>query len=530
MRETISDKKKELRSHYENNLFAFAKYINPQYMYGDIHEKVFNWLSDPDANPNQLLLLPRGHLKSHCIATYVVWKITRKPWTTMVYLTAGDDLATVQMSAIKGMLASDSYKRLWPEMIKPEESKRTKWATREISVDHPDREKRRIRDYTVIIKTIGASATGLHCDELLLDDIVVPHNAYTKAGRDDVAAAVADFTSVKNTEALTKACGTRYLDTDVYSHFIDAKYFEIDPATGEATIESKLWDTFEAVVEDVGDGSGNFLWPRTKSPDTEEWYGWDARQLAIKKAEYALLGKSAQFYSQYYNDPNEVGEARINQDTFMYITKKHLECVGNTWFYSGKKLELIAGMDVAWSDSTGVGKDATDWSAIAVVAMDNEHLLYVLDLVKFKTSRFHIYYNEIFKLVEKWHFKRLFVETNSAGKLVKQEIDRMIRENGRSLITVGKNRGKRDNSKQERYAIVLEPKYEARTVYHVKGGLVSELEDQIKKSRPKHDDLKDAVTIAFEHAIAPGKRFLGNTAHEKTLDKTASNRFGGRRI
>jgi len=52
----------EIRQLAENDLLTFAKIVNPQYMYGEVHEDVFRWMSRPEAKNNQLVLLPRGHL------------------------------------------------------------------------------------------------------------------------------------------------------------------------------------------------------------------------------------------------------------------------------------------------------------------------------------------------------------------------------------------------------------------------------------------------------------------------------------
>ena len=66
----------ELCDYYLGDLFEFAKYINPHYVYGDIHEEMFRELQY-EGELNQLYLIPRAHLKSHVIATWAVWFITK---------------------------------------------------------------------------------------------------------------------------------------------------------------------------------------------------------------------------------------------------------------------------------------------------------------------------------------------------------------------------------------------------------------------------------------------------------------------
>lgn len=161
--------------------------------------------------------------------------------------------------------------------------------------------------------------------------------------------------------------------------------------------------------------------------------------------------------------------------------------------------------------------------------MDEDGFYYVLDIVQFRTSRLSKYYHELWKLCEKWHIRKAYIETNAAGKLIKQEIDAMIKSNQRPLVTFGKNRSRNDGTKEERFAMILEPKYEARLVYHRNCGYVHDLEDQLKKARPKNDDIKDAVTIAMENIRKPGGRIVIKPNFGQNNNHVANRRFGGRR-
>ena len=82
----------EIRALAEQDLYTFARLVNPQREYGEIHKKVFNWLQSTKA-ANLLLLLPRSHMKSHCMAVWVAWMVTKDPATTVLYLSATTTLA-----------------------------------------------------------------------------------------------------------------------------------------------------------------------------------------------------------------------------------------------------------------------------------------------------------------------------------------------------------------------------------------------------------------------------------------------------
>ena len=81
---------REAQKLFEKDLLAFAKLVNPKAVYGEVHEKIFKWLQnsshdirshDGEFDSNQLVLLPRGHRKSHIMAVWACWWITKHPET-----------------------------------------------------------------------------------------------------------------------------------------------------------------------------------------------------------------------------------------------------------------------------------------------------------------------------------------------------------------------------------------------------------------------------------------------------------------
>lgn len=504
------------------HLFAFAKLINPHYQYGDLHEKVFALLADPTANKRQLFLLPRGHLKSHCIAVYCVWRITFQPWITICYLSAGEDLAKDQIYAIKNMLTCETYTRYWPEMLNDDEGRREQWSAFSFNVDHPDRKRRGIRDHTLIVKTVKSNAIGLHCDLLIPDDVVVPQFADTATGRGEVNRSLAQFTSILNPGGEIKAVGTRYNPADAYQDMIDARYSVWDAEKQEFNGTAPMWDVMEEVVEDTGDGTGNFLWPRIFSPDTGEGYGFDPEILAIIRADYESKGQHVQYFCQYYNDPNAIDTQYINRGSFQYYDRSSVSVSSGKVSIGNTRLNTFAAMDVAWTDSTG-----SDYTAIMVIGIDSDGFIYVLDSSQFKTANFAVYYDEVIALHYKWGFKKIRVETNAGGQFVKNELERLIRQNGNILAVEGRPVTKSAGTKAERKAATLHWRYEAKTIWHYRGGYTPDLEDQIILERPRHDDLVDALIAAIEISKPPGKRMQHQPQTESNV--VYDTRFGGRR-
>jgi phage terminase large subunit-like protein len=180
-------------------------------------------------------------------------------------------------------------------------------------------------------------------------------------------------------------------------------------------------------------------------------------------------------------------------------------------------------MDVAWSES-----ERADYTAIAVIGIDSDGYIYILDLDRFRTSDFLTYYERIEALHQRWFFRQLIVETNAAGSLVAQEVENHVRRNGITLTVVRRAKNSRTGSKVENWAAVLEPRYHSKSVLHFSGGLVPTLEEELMSAKPRHDDLKDALCAAVSIAKPPS---AGRSVDYDQLNERSNvvvGRFGGR--
>ena len=518
----------EARELCEKDLYTFAQMMFPDRYYGDVHREFFTFLQKEE---HQFLLglIPRDHQKSHCIAVYCAWKITIKPWWTILYVSANPSLAREQLGVIENILQSPKHRALWPQMLnyvrdrdgQMKHKPLNTWTQDVIKVDHPDRTNRQVRDPTVRATSVKSTNTGFHCNEVVFDDLVTDENYGSEAEKADVIRCYKNCMKILTTGSYCKAVGTRYGEDDLYALItqLTVPIYEDDEEVGE----EPMWKVFERVVEDspYRTGDGNFLWPKMQMPNGE-WYGFDMRELAIKKKNLTLDGELSSFMAQYYNDPNDESLARIGKENFQYLEPKYLTKEGDSWMYSRKPLRLIASMDLAFSNLKAKRRD---WTAIAVVGIDHEGYLYVLDLERFKTDKMEVYYQQAIDMFQRWGFKKLVVETNNGGGLVATHIKDMVRREGGTLEVVGKP-APNDGSKFERILQVLEPRYRNNEVYHNKIGLIRLLEEELRQPKPKNDDLKDAVSLAVSELKPPlGK---GIKKAVKSLGERLS-RFGARR-
>lgn len=509
---------KQLREAAINDLFFFAKLVNPGYLYGDVHKEIFKWMEEyalfgqnEMLTSNKLIMLPRAHLKSHMVATWCAWIITKHPEVTMLYVSATAELAETQLYAIQNIIGSSTYQRYFPEYINPAEGLRERWSMRKLSIDHPKRKKEGIRDATVSTAGLTTNTTGWHADIIVADDLVVPENAYTEDGRESVSKKASQFTSIRNAGGFTMACGTRYHPADIYAVW-RAQEYDVFNDEGDVYDRKPVWEIKEYAVE----MDSVFIWPKAIRSDGKA-FGFDQQVLARIRAEYS---DRVQFYAQYYNNPNDPGSNRINRDRFQYYDKKHLSNKDGNWYFKRKRLNVYAAIDFAFS----LSKKA-DYTAIVVVGIDDEGYIYILDIDRFKSDKIIEYFNHISILHSKWDFKKLRAEVTVAQSIIVRDLKDKLREEGLRLSIDEYRPTRNEGTKEERISAALEHRYDNQTIWHFKGGYIDVLEEELVLSRPPHDDIKDSLACAVEIAVKPKRSREREYGFENVV--AINSRFGG---
>jgi predicted phage terminase large subunit-like protein len=508
----------EVRERAKNDLNYFAKLVNPGYMYGEVHREIFRWMEEytlfgqGDLTSNKLIMLPRGHLKSHMVATWVAWIILRHPEVTVLYISATAELAETQLFAIQNILASDTFTRFFPEYINPQEGLRERWSQRKLSVDHPERRRQGIRDATVSTAGLTTNTTGWHADIIVADDLVIPENAYTEEGRESVVKKASQFTSIRNAGGFTMACGTRYFPTDIYYTWKNQVYDVYDDE-GILIDRKPVWEIKEYRVED----DGAFIWPRTVRNDNKA-FGFDKQILARIQAEYS---DRVQFYAQYYNDPNDPDSNRIETNKFQYYNPRFLKKEGGRWFFNGKRLNIYAAVDFAFS----LNRDA-DFTAIVVIGLDGEGNYYVLDIDRFKSKKTIEYFEHLAELHSKWKFQKLRAEVTVAQAVIVDGIKDYVKQHGLTISIDEYRPSKAEGNKEQRIASALEHLYDGQRMWHYEGGWTKVLEEELVLARPAHDDIKDALASAVTIAVKPASS-KSTTVADFLTTRMNKGRFGG---
>lgn len=504
-----------IREAAELDLSKFINLVHPQRMLGNVHLEVINWWTRSGSKSHQLLLLPRDHMKSALVAYRVAWEICKDPTIRVLYISSTANLATKQLKFIKDILASKTVRLYWPGLVHEDEGKREKWTETEIAVDHPLRKKEAVRDPTVFTAGLTTGIVGLHCDIAVLDDVVVGDNAGTEEGRNKVETQYSFLSSIEGATAREWVVGTRYHPNDLYSKMLAMMVPEFDNE-GELIKEEPLYEIFERQVEDMGDGTGQFLWPKQQRYDGK-WFGFDQNVLAKKRAQY--LDKT-QFRAQYYNDPNDSETAPIKREYFQYYDRARVQTRGDTVYFGGNRLNVFAGIDFAYTQGA-----RSDFTAIVVVGVDARNNYYILDIERFKTDRIKEYFDKILMMHKKWHFKKLRAEVTSAqGIIVKDLKENYIRPHGLMLSIDEHKPNSRTGSKEERIHAALGSRYENLQIWHYVGGNCELLEGELVLQNPPHDDIKDCLAALMEICVSPSMELFGRP--RDTLQNYVG-RFGG---
>lgn len=511
---SLTAKQEEIRERAEADLETFIRLVHPLTVLGSVHQELCQWMTREGKKSHQLILLPRDHAKSRTVAYAAAWMIAKNPTIRILYISSTQNLATKQLKFIKDILTSKIFRRYWPEHIEEEEGKREKWTESEISIDHPDRRLEAVRDPTVFTAGLTTGITGMHCDLTIMDDVVVYENAYTDTGRDKVETQYSLLSSIEGADAQQWVVGTRYHPQDLYNSMLETTV-DVPDEDGNIIESKQLYEVFERQVEDSGMGIGEFLWPRQQRYDGK-WFGFNTSILARKKAQYK---DPTQFRAQYYNNPNEEGKGTLTRDLFQYYKTGNLQYNEGLWYYNGERLNVFAAIDFAFSTSK-----KADYTALVVVGVDFLNNLYVLEIDRFRSDSIKEYFNRVLKAYNKWGFRKLRAEVNSAQiAIVKSLKEDYIKPFGLALSVDEFRPTVREGSKEERIQAILHPKYENLQVFHYRGGNCQTLEEELVLTKPPHDDVKDALSSAVDICVAP----YSSSRLRRKQRNMFHNRFGG---
>lgn len=263
-----------------NSLLAFTKYTNPQYEPAWFHHRIAEYLEAVERGEVRRLIinLPPRHGKSELVSRrFPAWFLGRNPEKFIIAASYNSDLATDFGRDVRDIVASDEYRRLFPDVALSQDSRAAnRW---HVSVGGRNRG-------TYYAAGIGTSITGRGAHVGLIDD---PYK--------DAAEAMSAAHRKKVSNWFRSTFISRLMPGAAV--IICMSRWRVDDLVGELLDEgAEEWHVLKLKALDEERGA---LWP--------EWY--DAAHLRRLKS---VMGRW--FEAQYQQEPVVEGGDLIRLDWF----------------------------------------------------------------------------------------------------------------------------------------------------------------------------------------------------------------------
>ena len=321
------------------DLFFFVVYIlNRKDLFTDWH---FARMREVQEQPDGMLdLWFRGSGKTSIITHgMTIWNIMQDPEITIGICSWSRRAAIDIVKAIKTELESNELlKELYPDVLyENPDTQSVRWTEEKGLVV---KRKGTKREATVEGTGLDTQATGRHWDIIVYDDIVSVNNVTSNEVIQNTTNALLTSFNLVSRDGKKRFIGTRYHTVDSYDYLIKNKI--VKPRIYPATIDG--------------------------TPDGEPCEIITKEQLEEKRHEMTPFIFSAQMLLNPVSDD----ERRFNPQLFQYYDKASLDKLTKNVYIT---------VDAATSKKKG-----SDYSALAVMAVDALDNVYLVDLVKDKLN------------------------------------------------------------------------------------------------------------------------------------------------
>lgn len=455
--------KKTKAEHYKTHFWDFSKdVLGWPDINISLHKDLASWVID-NKGKRRLILIPRGHLKSSLITVgYALWKIAQNPEVRILISNATYSMATNFLYQIKNVLQrNDKFKELFGDFAQEADS----WRENQIIIS---KQGWRAKEPTITVYGVGGSLTGQHYDVILLDDVVNRDTITSKDQIDKTINFYKDCLDVLEPGGELIAIGTRWHQSDLYGWILD-------PDNG--IIQS--FATYIKTAYEGDWGTGRIIFP--------EKFNW--KHLEQLKREEG----PTHFSAQYMNDPVPEENATFKKSMIQYYHEDDLR---------GLHVNNFITVDPAISEAK-----ESDYNALVTVSVTEDNRWYIREIVREKFTPSQLM-DEIFYLYEKYRPLEIGIELIAFQKALQYIMDDEMKKRNKFLP---RKELKPDRNEPKELRIKgLEPRYAARTIYHLRPdgrNNVDYLEDELLRfPKGKHDDIIDALAYMNQLAFSPSRR------------------------
>lgn len=370
------------------------------------------------------IMASRGGLKTTHVLTYVIQQIIKNPDIRVLLHMETLDKAKESVDLIKRKLESEAITDIWGEMRGP------KWTNDSIIVQGRTIDR---RDATLFASGTDKVITGNHVDLLVIDDPVSWQQALSPQQMEKAITAYQMLTPILDPGGRTIITMTPYDEQDLHGHILRNERDLFDVLELDCGMEAVKGMDGEIVLE----GTPKF----PNLPEKE-------------------LNRRLQ----------KMLEAKFNTQYALKLQNPADQLFERTQFQPVKWADVSAGCHFYLLTDTAVtDNDAACFSVLAMVGLDslNNAFLADMDIGKWDPAT---YVKHFLGFIDQWNQKvrvrGICMETTSANKVYRTQIDEGLRKLGLSPTWYQPTRGGNDQSKNNRIRS-LSPRFQNRKFYVV---------------------------------------------------------------
>lgn len=516
--------------------------------FGECHDELVKWAFARERKRRQLIMMPRGHLKSTLMSVArTLWRIYQNPNIRIFVGTESHRLSTSFIREVKMYLEdSNLQEKLWnnrphkngrlvPLMESPGSQRRNQgsdtdakdkkvvWRNDAIQVIRDDI----LKEPTLVSGSVGSIATGFHYDELIFDDVVTFDNINTEAKRERLFQWIYDMESVidplefdedlfecyKQVDSsrvrqgkfapwcwvgdTVTVVGTRYDAEDYYGHVLENQ-------------ETLGFDCYQRNIYKNG-------------TDNTEGYIWPERMNASIESRLRASMNDRRFASQYLNSIIADSEQSLSWEQINFINPQCIVCNrANIAAISRgpeetKEIRLRVAIDPAATSNA-----SSDYTCIVVGGVDDQNNFYVVDMYLGKEP-FNTWLQKMYQLLDKWRLSAVTIESVGFQKQLIESIRDRFSTNRPIQI---REYGSSQEHKQDRIEATLQPLFSSGKCFMNQNiAKIPGLRDQFNLfGRPSvKDDAPDAMAMLKEISTPMSKQVQPFNPRKKMLN----TRYGG---
>lgn len=470
--------------------------------------------------------MPRGTGKTTVITqAYIIQRLCQEPNLAILLCNEKADNAKAILGAIKSQFENNElFRKLYPEVI-PDDFRKTTWAAGEINVKRTSNRK----EPSIMIIGEGGSATGMHPDEIFVDDII--SRELMESMR---AGSVADLIGQINRwihqlvpllSGHPKRCltfiGTRWWHNDCYEHIEESFGYGQNPE--RFLLKSVLPDgsTQRLPVYRVGD---LVVFRRAAIEDGQpSFMELDAGKYGLEGLAKLRLQDPELFAANYLNHPADEVTATFKDAWLRFYDwmddeqVRFVDAAGKTRVMTVSAMETMALVDPG-GFGTGKGRNRAR-PAFWIVGLLPQEGAYLLLHCWSEATTYLACQQELVTALGKFRTRKAFLERKAQQIVFIDQVRELCRKSG--VDTIIEEIGFSDNKSKDDRILGLEGYFQRGQLYVGRSAMFHEFRTQYSQfPKSARNDLLDA--LAWGPTVWPKLNGSGKSNQQRQRQELAA--------